>query len=744
MEMRELSNSIIEYLLLTSALVFILGVLSLLVLRVLKIQGKPKLWIYALLLIMPLAYPIKALFPDPIEISIPLKTLQLLDYHLFETTTGDKAVSNDVPFLTANTASTYQTEGKETTFIVHDTLSNNSTVRPMEQVFELSVNWMLMATLAWLLVFLYFLVRLITMLYNTNRFSKLPDPVINPQVLQLLRQCTLDTGLRRTPCLLTLDRLPAPMVIGFLKPKILLPKHLLKPEFREGLRFTLLHELKHVHQHHNWWLLVESIIGAAYFFHPVILWAKKRIHQELEYICDSHVVHITNKSISYADFLLHEIWQQKRDERDLVLALPFISGMAKTTSRVRSILENTRPTLFAQIRGKIALCFIFLSFVSLLLCNVAPSAQGPEQTPHRTTPVMTENQDSASFHTRTAEMGKEAPKLLRREEVFHKGNSSFGLSEELTSLDDTAILLQAGESSVRADAHKDDAQMTLQGIPRYEPVLERKSPAILMNEARTRAKKTPDKQSISGSIGSVSKPISNMDSVDIIVLAQNETFMTFASDSATFSEDKGTELNPENALFYIQHGTEQYRQSRFDKAIADYNKAIEITPRFALAYNNRGCTYFKQGQIHKAIADFNEAIKIEPRFAFVYANRGRAYLTRFQYVHAISDFTKVIALDPVSADTYYTRGCTYYEIGQIEKAISDFNKAIGLNPEYINKMPGGITPAREQGDMDYSSYAVESLKWHHGSLPLHYWDMARMQDADSKIVEPYQIKKKGI
>ncbi len=743
MEVTGLSNSIIEYLLLTSASVFILGVLSSLVLRVLKIQGKPKLWIYALLVIMPLAYPLQTFFPEPIKVSIPLKTLQLFDFCLFEPTAGEKAASNDGSFLSANMASTYQNEGKEAMFIGHEELNTHSKIGPMETVSEFPVDWKLMVTLAWLLVFLYFLARLVTMVYNTNRFSKLPDPVTNPQVLKLLHQCTIDTGLRRTPRLLTLNRLPAPMVMGFLKPRILLPKHLLKPEFREGLRFTLLHELKHVHQHHNWWLLIESIIGAAYFFHPVVLWAKKRIHEELEYICDSHVVHITNKSISYADFLLHEIWQQRR-ERDFVLSLPFISGMAKTTNRVRSILENTRPTLFARIRGKIALCLISLSFVLLLLCNVAPSAQDIEQTPHKLAAAMTDSQDNASFHSRTIEMGKETPKQLKHTEIFHEGDSSFGLSVEQPSLDDSAILLRTAASSVNADAHKDDVLTTFQEEPRVEPVLERKSPAMLMDEAGTQARKTPDPQPLSDSLQSVSKPVSSIDAVDIIVLAQNKSLMTYSSDSAAVSEDQGTELNPVNALFYVQQGTEHYKQGWFDKAIADYSKAIEINPRLAVAHNNRGCAYSKQGQMDKAISDFNKAIDIEPRFTFVYINRGFTYLKRFQHIHAISDLSKAIALDPVSADTYYTRGLIYFEIGQMDKAISDFNKAIGLDPEYITKMPEGVTPAREQEDMDYSSYAVESLKWHHGSLPLHYWDMARMQKADSRIVKPYQIKKKSI
>ncbi|MBN1832442.1 MAG: tetratricopeptide repeat protein [Deltaproteobacteria bacterium] len=743
MEMTGLSNSIIEYLLLTSILVFILGMLSSLVLRVLKIQGKPKLWIYALLVIMPFVYPIQNLFPDPIKISIPLKTLQLFNFLPFEQTAFEKASSNDGFFLTANTTSTYQDEGKEAMFIQHETLNNHSTIRPMGMVSKFSIDWKLMATLVWLLIFLYFLARLVSMIYNTNRFSKLPDPVTNPQVLKLLHQCTIDTGLRRAPRLLTLDRLPAPMVMGYIKPRILLPKHLLKPEFREGLRFTLLHELKHVHQHHNWWLLIESIIGAAYFFHPVILWAKRRIHEELEYICDSHVVHITNKSISYADFLLHEIWQQ-RCERDLVLALPFISGMAKTRNRVRSILENTRPTLFAQIRGKIALCLISLSFVSLLLCKVAPSAQDIEQTPHMLAAAITDSQDNTSFLARTVEMEKEAPKVLKRSEIFHKGDSSFRLSAEQPSLDDKAIILHTAASSVRADTHKNDVLKTLQEEPREQSLLERKSPAILMEENRTQTRKISDTQPISDPIHSVSKPVSSIDAIDIIVLAQNKSLMTYSSDSAAVSEDKGTELNPENAIFYVQQGTEYYKQGWFGKAVADYSKAIEVNPRLAVAYNNRGCAYSKQGQMDKAISDFNKAIDIDPRLAVAYNNRGFNYLKRFQHNHAISDLSKAIALDQVSADTYYTRGLIYFEIGQMDKAISDFNKAIGLDSEYITKMPEGVTPAREQENMDYSSYVAESLKWHHGSLPLHYWDMARTQKADNKIVKPYQIKKKSI
>jgi len=114
METIRLTDLIVEFLSLSSLLLFILGVLSALVLRVLKIQGKPKLWICTLLVIMPLVYPIQALFPDLIKVPISLKTYQSMGFEPFDTTTDENPVSKGVSFLTTNGASADQTTGKET------------------------------------------------------------------------------------------------------------------------------------------------------------------------------------------------------------------------------------------------------------------------------------------------------------------------------------------------------------------------------------------------------------------------------------------------------------------------------------------------------------------------------------------------------------------------------------------------------------------------------------------------------
>jgi len=537
MEMISLANSLIEYLFISSALLFILGVLSSFILRVLKIQGTPKLWICTLLIIMPLAYPIKVLFPDPIIVPIPLETYQPFDFQTLKKITGENPVSKGVYFLNNEGVSADETTSKETTLIGLETSNSNSKNRLIKAISGISVDWKLIATLAWGLTFLYFIIRLIFIVYKTSRFFRLADSVTNSQVLKLLHLCAADTGLHWTPRLMTVDQIPTPMVMGFFKPRIFLPKHLLKPEFREGLRFTLLHELKHVHQHHNWWLLIESIIGAAYFFHPVIHWAKKRIHEELEHVCDNHVIYITKKSISYADFLLHEIWEQN-GERNPALAMPFISGISRTTNRVHSILENVKPSLFAQIRGKIALGLIFLAFLSLLLCSVAPSPPEREQTFQKLNFTTIDSQDRASFQAGTAEIKKEASKELKPKEMLFEEKSSVILTKEQPSFDDNTQLFQAAATNVRPHASNEDTETVLQEETTYTPVLKSEKPAVFMANTLVQAEKVPEKQSKPPSVDPIDEPILDIEAEYSALLAKNISTLKIASYASKVLQSK--------------------------------------------------------------------------------------------------------------------------------------------------------------------------------------------------------------
>ena len=97
-------------------------------------------------------------------------------------------------------------------------------------------------------------------------------------------------GLRRgaaSPELLQSAAIPVPLVVGLLRPRILLPERELSPEQWEGV---LTHELVHWRRHDLWikWLAV--LARAVHWFNPAVWWLVCRLEQDCELSCDEQTV----------------------------------------------------------------------------------------------------------------------------------------------------------------------------------------------------------------------------------------------------------------------------------------------------------------------------------------------------------------------------------------------------------------------------------------------------------------------
>lgn len=365
--MERLIDAFAGFLIVSSALLLALGALSCLILYAFKINGKARLLICSLLLIMPVAYPIGSLIPDHHKVPLPSERLQTILPASLEsgintfTYGSDRSAGSEESSAATDKPADITSPGTQTS------------MRDFHGTTSVTLTWKQAVTGIWICLFVFILIRSFIFLRKTKRLIKYADHVTDPAILKILQQCRTETGLRRRPLLLVVHHTMTPVAVGLLRPAVILPARLLMPEFCEGLRFTLLHELKHLKRRDNWWLLLESLVGAVYFFHPVIFWAKRKIHEEWEHICDSHVVKVMNKPASYADFLLHEIWNHGR-QTNPSMAVPLIFKARKTTKRVHCILEKIRPTLFAKIRDRIAVGTVSVCFLSLFLCTVTPFA----------------------------------------------------------------------------------------------------------------------------------------------------------------------------------------------------------------------------------------------------------------------------------------------------------------------------------------------------------------------------------
>jgi beta-lactamase regulating signal transducer with metallopeptidase domain len=82
----------------------------------------------------------------------------------------------------------------------------------------------------------------------------------------------------------TLARVP--MVVGWLRPAILLPAGMLTGLSAEQIEALLLHELAHVRRHDYLVNLAQNIVETLFFYHPAVWWVSGQIRKEREHCCD--------------------------------------------------------------------------------------------------------------------------------------------------------------------------------------------------------------------------------------------------------------------------------------------------------------------------------------------------------------------------------------------------------------------------------------------------------------------------
>lgn len=109
-----------------------------------------------------------------------------------------------------------------------------------------ALPWTLWLAMAWFLGSAFLSVRLAWACGKQRRHLSRLKPIIDADVLGLLEDCARAAGVRRPPILLSGGDVDAPALVGFLRPKILLPGRLLTPEAARELRHVLFHELAHL------------------------------------------------------------------------------------------------------------------------------------------------------------------------------------------------------------------------------------------------------------------------------------------------------------------------------------------------------------------------------------------------------------------------------------------------------------------------------------------------------------------
>ena len=118
------------------------------------------------------------------------------------------------------------------------------------------------------------------------------------------RALAASLGIARRVSVGICDRLAMPVLIGILRPLILLPPIALNGWSPEQLEMVLLHELAHLRRWDNLVNLLQRLVESLLFFHPVAWWLSSWVRLERELCCDRLVVERLGQPVAYAEMLV--------------------------------------------------------------------------------------------------------------------------------------------------------------------------------------------------------------------------------------------------------------------------------------------------------------------------------------------------------------------------------------------------------------------------------------------------------
>ncbi|MDQ3816844.1 MAG: DUF4440 domain-containing protein, partial [Acidobacteriota bacterium] len=171
----------------------------------------------------------------------------------------------------------------------------------------------------------------------------------------------------------------APMLLGLIRPMILLPADIKEWTTAEERGWMIEHEMTHLSRRDNLIILFQALMGIIFFFHPLVRYALDQLSLERELACDDLIVRRGTISSRYAESLL-KVVERSLPFQAAVPPLPFASRRT-LQKRIDNIMKTNRSLEPGGRLSGIALPIaIVLAVMGLLGCvSAGGQISGEEQ-----------------------------------------------------------------------------------------------------------------------------------------------------------------------------------------------------------------------------------------------------------------------------------------------------------------------------------------------------------------------------
>ncbi len=268
----------------------------------------------------------------------------------------------------------------------------------------------------WSALALVLFVRKITVYHSFIQYIKAGNKEVSDiKLLNQLSDCEEKLNIKTRVELSHNSLITSPMLIGFFRPKIILPARELDDK---ELSYIFAHELIHYKQKDMFYKWLIQIVVCAHWFNPFVYLLEKEVNKSCELSCDEKVISILDDTArrEYGDTLLSFLKSDNLYKSSLA-SVTLTEGAEQLKERLGAIMKfrkSSKMIIAITTIFTVAVCFCFLTIgayaapvndsESLHIRENQAAMPDPDLTIHiDNAPVLIENKDtdiiSASYNS---------------------------------------------------------------------------------------------------------------------------------------------------------------------------------------------------------------------------------------------------------------------------------------------------------------------------------------------------------
>ncbi len=160
--------------------------------------------------------------------------------------------------------------------------------------FALPTTWILAA---WALGVLLLSVRVLGGWWVARRLARTAVQPLSAELQALALMLARRLNIRRVVRVVESSRVAVPVMIGWIRPVVLLPPAALAGLSVSQVEAILAHEFAHIRRHDYLVNLFQTVVETALFFHPAVWWISREVRRERELCCDDIAVDVCDRLI---------------------------------------------------------------------------------------------------------------------------------------------------------------------------------------------------------------------------------------------------------------------------------------------------------------------------------------------------------------------------------------------------------------------------------------------------------------